>query len=151
LECQKLLTGFATFCYLHSHFMFEDLRRRYHEGARWAVVLGREAAERLGGQERELKDLQEFGLRFLAWARELHASPAVQLFQVPSENTATGLASLVQGGPAEPGSTDPYHVILSELSRTQGLRQEKPLGWYIDALSRATRRFCEDNYPSWWK
>lgn len=144
---RKRMAAFRTFCWLHVHFMYEDLRRKYHSEAKWARDLSRVSERSLGGQEPELRTLRDFGSRFLDWSSELQNDPEVRLFG-KHEVSVGALGALVEGGKENP---DSYHEIVHELSRIREVPQTTAIGWYLDAMTRANTSFCAANYDTWWK
>jgi hypothetical protein len=141
------LVSFATFCLLHTHFLFDDLRSGKHRDAKWTHDLSSTTGRSLGGQEPELEQLRDFARRFLQWADQVQDTADERLFKLPERPSAGQLAEVSGGGRVD---ADPYHRIISGLNRLGRVNQPTAGGWYIDALSRSVDGFCRENYVSWW-
>jgi hypothetical protein len=147
-QVRRNLVSFATFCALHTHFLFDDLRAGKHRGAKWTHDLAAVTGRTLGGQETELEQLRDFARRFLQWADQVQHTADERLFNLPERPSAGQLAELSGGGQVD---GDAYHRIIARLNRLGRVNQPTATGWYIDALSRSVDGFCSDNYASWWR
>ena len=146
-EVRRNLVSFATFCMLHTHFLYDDLRLAKHRGAKWTYDLSAATARTLGGQEPELEQLRDFARRFLQWADQVQATADERLFRLPERPSAGQLAQVSEGGRVD---GDAYHQIIAGLNRLGRVDQPTPQGWYMDALSQSVDGFCKENYSSWW-
>lgn len=149
VRARERLVAFATFCMLHSQYLYDDLREGRHAGAKWARDLERQTGRRLGGRETELEHLKNFALRFLEWSRDVQESvgAGTELFHVDRDAGVGALARVTEGGHRD---RDPYHLLMAAFSRAGHVDETSPSGWYVHAASRAVDRFCADNYSSWW-
>lgn len=146
-DARRNLVAFATFCMLHTHFLYDDLRLAKHLGAKWTYDLAGATGRALGGQEPELEQLRDFARRFLQWADQVQATADERLFTLPERPSAGHLAELSTGGRVD---GDAYHRVIARLNSMERVTQPTPAGWYIDAVSRSVDGFCKENYASWW-
>ena len=144
-EVQRQLVAFTTACMLHARFLSRILEKGKHRDMPWEREMRRHVATQLGGQEAELRELRDFGTRYLTWAAELQHASGVNLFTFSGD--AAGALGRVAG---EPESENPFHELMLRLNRVRGANQNDPVGWYMDALTRASIEFCRSNYSAWW-
>jgi hypothetical protein len=147
-DARRNLVSFATFCMLHTHFLYDDLRAGKHQGAKWTYDLAAATGRSLGGQEQELEQLRDFARRFLQWADQVQNTADEHLFKLPEKPSAAQLAEVSEGGQVD---GDAYHRIIAGLNRLARVSQPTATGWYIDALSQSVDGFARDNYASWWR
>ena len=145
-QVRRNLTSLTTFCLMYARYLAEDLTERRHMDTKWLGDLQRERGRTLGGQEAELRALRDFAERLLTWTVELKQSGGENLFATSARHSEDSLAQVVPGG----GSDHAYHKIYRNLNTAPSSRQETGQGWFIEALTSASVRFCRDNYQSWW-
>jgi hypothetical protein len=144
-QLRRQLVSFGTFCMLHANFLSEELAEQKHRGAKWLDDLMSARDRKLGGQEVELRELRDFARRFLQWATELQEVNGVDLFATPGEKSSDALNAIAKSGT----SVRPFHDLMRHLNSVTDVDQSTGQGWYVEALSRASLAFCDDNYPAW--
>lgn len=146
-DVRKNLTTFATFCALHANFLATDLAERRHQGSKWLQDLESSVGKTLGGQEPQIVALTEFSTRFIVWAMDVSRLAEVDLLTMSKSTDPNQLGSVANGGSHD---VTPYHSLIFNLNSVGKNDQHSPIGWYIEALTRASSRFCKTNYSSWW-
>jgi hypothetical protein len=146
-DVRKNLTTFATFCALHANFLATDLAERRHEGSKWLQDLKSSVGKTLGGQEPEIGALTEFATRFINWAIDVSRLSEVDLLTMHKTTDPKQLGAVAGGGMATAAA---FHKLIFNLNSKGKNNQHSPVGWYVDALTRASSEFCKVNYSTWW-
>lgn len=138
----------ATTCAFHGSFLSSAMAHNRHRGYRFAEELadGDLPIFILKGQERVVKELHDFGVRFLAWAAEVDRSWGGGLFHIEHPIKEAKLGHLLPGGDDR---RDAFDGLMRHLNRQDFRRGSDGFARYLLALSRATREFCASNYR-WW-
>lgn len=144
---QQNIVAFTTVCMLHARFLTKALDARKHAGAAWERRMRKAGIPMLGGQEPELHELRDFAERYLAWAIDVQRYSGVELFTFDGAIRGETLGRVV----GKAALDEPYHELMLRLNKVGQTGQHSAVGWYVAALSKAAREFCEANYPAWWR
>ena len=130
----------------HCEFIHSDLQHTRHIGHRWAQKIHGNEGEGIRGQEPELQELHEFGIRLLAWVRGIEETvPSSSLIELGTGGTPAALGALLSGEPQP--LQNPYHDFFDLLNRQHAEQQESAIARYLDVLGQASGQFVEKAYP----
>lgn len=145
-DLAKHLVSFVASMMMQCEFMDSDFRNDRHSEHRWTQKIRRGDEGLLGGRDEELQTLQEFGLRFLEWARGVSETAPSSLMNVPEKVHPPALGAILSGEAHPP--KDPYHLFYDELNHADANAQPNAIARYLDVLGQASDRFCAEAYSS---
>ena len=162
-ELRRNLVSFATACALHAVFIAPDLANRTRD--EFMKVMQRQSGSMIERGNTDFEAFTLFARRFLAWLIEVNErapelltsgfaksiralldGPEEGLFRAPA-----GLLAEVAPNGDRPKKS-PYDELLHDRMNTVKLgqiRQSRPMGFYLELLTRATDGYCKGLYQSW--